>query len=301
MAVNELIVDFSNNRNFSKTLSHSSAISLLTQGKWASLFKADGVEFESFRSYIFSDDASRIDWPASLRSNELLVKEFVEYKQHNVFFVLDVSDSMLFTTTNQFKAEYGAELVYSLASSAVQAGDSVGLALFNDGLVSVIPPSQGLDAAEKFKQVLSDPSLYGGVKDFKKTVLQLEKVLPPNSIVVFVSDFFGLGDDWHNLFSLIRSKSFVSSIVLEDKRDKELPPKGIFTLKNLSGSETIRINSKNFSKQYALEAKNRSDSLVRFFNKYHIDCTLVTNGQSFDDVFKLFFDPKKSFMAVSQE
>lgn len=301
MVVDKLVVDFSHTGKFSKTITHSSAISLLTQGKWASLFKGDGVEFENFRSYSYSDDASRIDWPTSLRSDELLIKEFVEYKEHNVFFVLDVSDSMLFTTTKQFKAEYGAELVYALATSAIQAGDSVGLALFNDGLVSVLPPTRGNDTTQKFKKILGNRQFYGGKKDFKKSILQLEKILPMNSIVVFISDFFDLGDDWHMLFSLLQSKSIISSIVLEDKRDKELPKKGIFTLKNISGDEVLRIDSKKFAKDYALESKNRSDSLRRFFYKHQISYTLVTNGEPFDVVFRSFFNSKNSFLAVSQE
>ena len=77
-------------------------------GSYTSFFRGRGLEFENYRSYTESDDASFIDWKASLRSNNLLVKEYVEERALNVFLLIDVSSKMFFSSTQKLKNEYAA-------------------------------------------------------------------------------------------------------------------------------------------------------------------------------------------------
>jgi uncharacterized protein (DUF58 family) len=88
-----------------------SALSQYIEGNWSTSMRGQGIEFSGYRSYTFGDDASMIDWKASLRSKSLLVKEYEQEKSVNVYFLLDVSNSMLFTSTKKLKVEHGAEIV----------------------------------------------------------------------------------------------------------------------------------------------------------------------------------------------
>ena len=110
-------------------------IDILT-GSYKSSFKGKGLDFEGYRSYISGDDASLIDWKATLRSQDLLIKVLTEERNVNIIFLVDVSSSMSFASIDKLKNEYAAELVASLSFAAIQAGDSVGLVMFNDKITS---------------------------------------------------------------------------------------------------------------------------------------------------------------------
>ena len=90
-------------------------ISKFLEGDWTTMLKGQGTEFAGFRPYsAFVDDATLIDWKATLRSGEILVREFEKTRSFNVFVLMDVSDSMLFSSTDKLKCEYAAELAFSL-------------------------------------------------------------------------------------------------------------------------------------------------------------------------------------------
>ena len=101
-------------------------------GNYRSVFKGRGLEFEGYRHYTPDDDASSIDWKASVRSKEMLVKQLIDERNVSVFFLIDVSSSMVYSTTDKLKVEYMAELVATLSYVILSAGDSVGFALFID-------------------------------------------------------------------------------------------------------------------------------------------------------------------------
>ena len=98
-------------------------------GGYKSVFKGHGMEFEDYREYTPNDDASTIDWKASVRSKQLLVREFVEERNLNVFFLIDASSSMVYGSTDKLKMEYAAEIVATLSYTILQAGDSISFAL----------------------------------------------------------------------------------------------------------------------------------------------------------------------------
>src|SRR6056297_3170557 len=90
-------------------------LSRTLQGEWSTTFKGHGMEFAGFREYTYGDDASQIDWKASLRSKSTLVREFEDYKNFNVFFLFDVGNSMFFSSHKTLKCEFAAEVIYVLA------------------------------------------------------------------------------------------------------------------------------------------------------------------------------------------
>jgi len=147
-------------------------IDILT-GSYKSSFKGKGLDFEGYRGYISGDDANMIDWKATLRSQDLLVKVLTEERNVNIIFLVDVSSSMSFASIDKLKNEYAAELVASLSFAAIQAGDSVGLVMFNDKIVKFLPPAMGNKQYFMIIKTLSDPKLYEGKFDFARVITDL--------------------------------------------------------------------------------------------------------------------------------
>lgn len=112
-------------------------------GEYHSTFKGRGMTFSEVRQYQFGDDVRSIDWNVTARYNEPFVKVFEEERELTMMLMVDVSGSEFFGTSNQFKKDIITEISATLAFSALQNNDKVGLILFSDEVELFIPPKKG--------------------------------------------------------------------------------------------------------------------------------------------------------------
>jgi len=192
-------------------------------GNYKSVFRGRGLEFESYRNYTTEDDSILIDWKASVRTNDLFVKEFVEERNLNVFFLIDVSSSMVFGSTPKLKNDYAAELTSALYYAAVRASDAVGFALFNDKVTKKLYPSMGDKQYYIFLKNISNTINYGGKYNFINAIKFLMTYLKESSVVIIISDFIGLKGPWQHYLKIASSKFDLIGIMVRDPRDKVLP------------------------------------------------------------------------------
>ena len=294
MAIKELHVNFEDEIRQIKIVGRREILSKTVEGSWATTFKGSGLEFTGYRPYTFSDDASMIDWKASLRSKDILVREFEEYKNFNVVFVVDVSNSMLFTTGKKFKAEYAAQLTYTLSQSAFHAGDAIGLFMFSDKVHVSLPPSYGSGMKQRFERVLKNPDYYGGKRDFKRSLLEINSSLSDNAIIVILSDFFGDMGDWKKYLSILGTRHQVVGIMIKDLRDYQLPKNGgQFVVKDPNGIETIYIDSGQYAAEYERLAKEHENTIKHLFKRLRSDCVVVQNETEAFNAIKKFFSAQQ--------
>jgi uncharacterized protein (DUF58 family) len=191
---------------------------------YRSVFKGRGLEFESYRLHGEDDDASLIDWRASLRSNELLAKQYVEERRLNVYFLVDVSNSMLFGSSDKLKAEFTAELVASLSHLVVGSGDNIGLVMFSDDVVKILHPTCGKNQFALFTKFLSDPNFYGGGFDLNKAIeYVLRTVKSSYTVFILVSDFIRTRKNSLRSLRLMGSRFETFAVMVRDKLDENLP------------------------------------------------------------------------------
>ena len=112
-------------------------------GEYHSTFKGRGMTFSEVRQYQFGDDVRNIDWNVTARYNEPFVKVYEEERELTMMLMVDVSGSELFGTKEQFKKEVVTEIAATLAFSATQNNDKIGLILFSDKVELYIPPKKG--------------------------------------------------------------------------------------------------------------------------------------------------------------
>ena len=112
-------------------------------GEYHSTFKGRGMTFSEVRQYQFGDDVRAIDWNVTARQNEPYIKVFEEERELTLMIVVDVSGSGLFGTTTAFKKDLLIEITATLAFSALQNNDKVGVLLFTDQIELFIPPKKG--------------------------------------------------------------------------------------------------------------------------------------------------------------
>jgi len=251
-------------------------------GEYTSVFKGRGIEFVDYRAYQPSDDASMIDWRASLRTGQTLVREYSEERNLNLLFMVDSSASMVFGSHEKLKHEYAAELVASMAMGTLSEGDCVGMHMFGKGVVARVPPYVGRQQAYLILKNLVNPNNYGGKCDFSKAIEETSAVLEKHSIVMFVSDFIGFTEKDERFMKIAARKYDAVAIVVRDPRDNELPDGlNLITLEDPQGERQMVIDSDRIRGDYAAAVKEELANLENFFHRNGIDHVFLDTSKPF--------------------
>ena len=112
-------------------------------GMHKSPYRGSSVEFAQHRDYVPGDEIRHIDWKVYARSDRYQIKQFEEETNLKATFVLDCSASMDYKGEKSplSKREYASIVAAALASLLIKQRDSVGLAIFDDGVRQYIPPA----------------------------------------------------------------------------------------------------------------------------------------------------------------
>jgi uncharacterized protein (DUF58 family) len=156
-------------------------------GLHRSPFKGFSVEFAEYRQYIPGDDLSTIDWKVYARSDRHYVKKFEEETNLNCHVMLDISRSMAYGSHGITKYEYGQCLAASLAYLMNRQRDGVGLAAFDDRIVTMLPASARPGHLSAMLVTLDRLEL-GTETNVSKPLHQLADSLSKRGMVVLISD-----------------------------------------------------------------------------------------------------------------
>lgn len=239
------------------------------------IFRGKGLEFDSYRNFQQDDDASMIDWKASLRANQILAKKYIEERDLNVYFLVDVSNSMLFGSDKKLKAEFAAEFVAALSHLIIGSGDRIGLVMFNDDLVKILRASSNRNQSAIFRSFLSDSKLYGGGFDLDKAIEYcLQTINTPYTIFILVSDFIKIKTSSLRNLKLMGHRFETLAFMVRDKFDEELPKtKYQFSISDpYSGRQMIldpTIAAEKFKENVTLQ-KKMLNNMFRHSNIDHI-------------------------------
>ena len=236
-------------------------------GEWVSNIKMRGIEFAGYRAYTPNDDASLIDWKASLRANKTLIKELEIERSHNVFFLVDVSDSMLFASTEKLKCEYAAEIISSMTFAVLRAGDNVGMGMFTDKVVSKIFPQMGKKQYYRIIKELSNVNKYGGDFDIEKAIKYIVSFLNMKCTVIIVSDFIGMKENWQHYLELLAQDFNLIGIMIRDPRDEELPKDtGHVIIEDPYSQKKIYMDTKKCAEKYAENVRKENEKIREVFS-----------------------------------
>ncbi len=258
--------------------------------KYKEQFQASGIEFSDLREYMVTDDASRIDWKNSASSQDLYVKEYEEEKDMDTFILLDVSESMMFGTTEKLKSEYSAVLSAALAYASVDAGINVGIGLYaGDDLI--LTPDGGQPQYQKILREVTNGENYGGSLDLEDALDDVIGQIKPNTALFVISDFINLSGDWQTKTKLASTKfRHVLSVMVRDLRDYKLPEAGNFRFQAPGGGETVVANTSRIHERYNTEAEKQEAKIKQQLRGSGSSFMKVDTRDSFSAKFAEYFD-----------
>lgn len=262
-------------------------------GGYSSTFKGQGLEFSSYRAYSNGDDATNIDWTASSRARKLLVKEFVEERDIDIYFLVDVSSRMTLGTTSKLKAEYAAEIVSAFSNSALRAGDHVGLVMFADKISHVVRPEAGMKHFHVILDALSKVSNYGGGTNFTGAMEYALRNFKKNSIVILISDFAG-NVDYEEDLKYMAKKFDLVGLMIQDPIDIELPEGvGQVVVQDPVTGSRMLISPKKLKTAYAKEVKKVTRDIDKMFRDASGDFLPLATNKAFGYELNAFFSRRR--------
>lgn len=195
-------------------------------GEYHSAFKGRGMSFAEVREYQPGDDFRDIDWNVTARMNHPYVKVFEEERELTLMLLIDLSASQTFGTQGRTQRELSAEVAATLAFSAMQNNDKVGVIFFTDRIEKFIPPQKGRKHILFIIRELLSFEPAGKRTDVSVAVEYLMRVITKRSITFLISDFLDTKDFSRPLLVAARKHDLVGLRVF-DPRMAELPDVGL--------------------------------------------------------------------------
>jgi uncharacterized protein (DUF58 family) len=210
-------------------------------GEYHSSFKGRGMTFSEVRQYQYGDDVRAIDWNVTARYNEPYVKVFEEERELTMMLVVDVSGSEFFGTTQQFKRDTLTEIAATLAFSAIQNNDKVGLLLFSDGVELFIPPKKGKSHVLRIIRELIEFHPKSTKTNITEALKFLSGVMKKKAIVFVLSDF--MDDNYEQTLKIAGKKHDVTGIRVYDRHDVTIPNLGMVSMLDAETGKTMLVNT----------------------------------------------------------
>jgi len=236
-------------------------------GEYHSTFKGRGMTFSEVRQYQFGDDVRAIDWNVTARYNEPFVKVFEEERELTLMLVVDVSGSEAFGTRSQFKREILTEIAATLAFSALQNNDKVGLVLFSDQIELFIPPKKGRSHILRIIRELLEFKPLSLKTDISSALEFLSSVLKKKAIVFLMSDFMNEG--YEKTLRIAAKKHDLTGIRVFDPMEESLPNLGMVPMIDAETGKMKWINtfSKNVRRMYTIRYAKHVNNFEELFKK----------------------------------
>ena len=251
-------------------------------GQYHTAFKGRGMAFSEVREYQFGDDIRDIDWNVTARFNKPYIKVFEEERELTVMLMVDVSGSLEFGTIRQFKKDMATEIAATLAFSAIQNNDKIGVIFFSDRIEKFIPPKKGRKHILYIIRELLDFKAESRRTNIKTALEYLTNVMKRRCTTFVLSDFIDR-NSFKSALTIANRKHDIVAIQVYDKRVAELPSIGLIKIKDAeTGHEQwIDTSSGAVRKMHHNWWVDRQTELNDIFTKSNVDSVSVRTDQDY--------------------
>lgn len=251
-------------------------------GQYHSAFKGKGMSFSEVREYQYGDDVRDIDWNVTARYNKPFVKVLEEERELTVMLLIDVSNSLDFGTVKQLKKDMVTEIAATLAFSAIQNNDKIGVIFFSDRIEKFIPPKKGRKHILYIIRELLDFKPESKRTDIKIAVEYLTNVIKKRCTTFMISDFID-ENDFRNALTIANRKHDIVAIQVYDRRMAELPDVGLMKVRDAeTGHEQwIDTSSRALRRAHNDWWIQRQGVLNETFTKSNVDSVSIRTDQDY--------------------
>jgi uncharacterized protein (DUF58 family) len=258
-------------------------------GQYHSAFKGRGMAFSEVREYQFGDDVRDIDWNVTARFHRPYVKVFEEERELTVMLLIDVSGSLDFGTTNKMKRDLATEIAATLAFSAIQNNDKIGVIFFSDRIEKYIPPKKGRKHILYIIREMLDFRPTSSRTDIGMAVEYLTKVIKRRCTTFLLSDLYDRrliganSEAVEKKIQIASRKHDLVAIQIYDKRAKILPDVGLMRVRDAETGHEMLIDtsSRKLREAHTSYFMQRQNAIRQIFARSRVDWTSVATDEDF--------------------
>jgi len=251
-------------------------------GEYHSAFKGRGMTFSEVREYQYGDDVRDIDWNVTARHNRPYIKVYEEERELTVMLLVDVSGSKNFGAVGIDKSDMMTEIAATLAFSAIENNDKVGVLLFSDRVEKFIPPQKGRKHILFVIRELLDFKPESNGTDINRALEYLTSAIKKRCTAFLISDFID-DKDYQKAMSITNSKHDLIAIQVYDKRDEQMPDVGLVKARDAeSGAEKwINTSSAKVRQAYNRWWYVRQQKMTEAMQRSQVDLASVATDEDY--------------------
>ena len=251
-------------------------------GEYHSAFKGRGMTFSEVREYQYGDDIRDIDWNVTARHNRPYVKVYEEERELTVMLLVDVSGSKNFGAVGVEKNEMMAEIAATLAFSAIQNNDKVGVIFFTDKVEKFIPPKKGRKHILLVIRELLNFKPESRGTNIGNVLEYLTSALKKHCATFLISDFI-YGNDYYKAMSIASRKHDLTAIQVYDKREATLPNVGLMKVEDAETGAVKWVNTSSASVRNAYKKwwYERQQTMNNTLMRCNVDIASVATDEDY--------------------
>ncbi len=264
-------------------------------GEYHTAFKGRGMTFAEVREYQYGDDIRDIDWNVTARHNHPYVKVYEEERELTVMLLIDMSRSERFGATGEVKRDMIAEIAATLAFSAIQNNDKIGVIFFTNKIEKFIPPQKGRKHILYIISQLIDFKPENTGTDIAFALRFFTDALKKRCTTFLISDFID-DSDISKALSIAASKHDVIALQVYDKRDTQIPDVGLLKVRDLETGRSCWVNtsSKTVRQAYDRYWYERSQRIEETMQKSRVEMVSVATDEDYVKALMMLFKNRGS-------
>lgn len=262
-------------------------------GQYHSAFKGRGMAFAEVREYQFGDDVRDIDWNVTARFRKPFVKVFEEEREMTVMLLVDVSGSLNFGTRHQMKSEMATEMAATIAFSAMQNNDKIGVVFFSDRIEKFIPPKKGRKHILYIIREMLDFHPESFRTDIGAAVAFFTRMMKRHTTAFVISDFYDSKPFLHEMQIANRTHEMMA-IQVYDRWVESLPDVGLIKVNDAETGHELYLDtgSRRVRQAHADYWRQRQQQLTDTFSHSKVDWVSVATDDDYVKAMMLLFASK---------
>ena len=251
-------------------------------GEYHSAFKGRGMTFSEVREYQNGDDIRDIDWNVTARHNRPYIKVYEEERELTVMLLIDMSGSKNFGAEGVVKQEMITEIAATLAFSAIQNNDKIGVIFFSDKVEKFIPPKKGRKHILRIISELLDFKPENRGTDIGYVLQYMTDAIKKRCTTFIISDFID-DHDYYKPLSIASRKHDVTAIQVYDKRDTQLPNIGLMRITDaeLGTDKWIDTGSQKVRQAYSKWWYERQQYMTGTAQKCKVETASIATDEDY--------------------
>ena len=268
----------------------------LLQGDYRTLMRGSGLDLADLREYQLHDDVRHIDWNVTARMQVPHVRVFTEDREMAAWFLLDLSPSVDFGSTDQRKRHVSTEFVAVLARMLTRHGNRVGALLYGSGVDTVLPARGGRMHVLQLLHTMQTRPLAAaqGSTRLHELLQSGAATVRRRSTVFVVSDFIS-EPGWEKSLGLLAQRHEVVAVRLLDPMELELPDLGLIPIRDAETGEQMLVDTHDagFRRRFARIAAQREADLRQSFLRAGVDTLELSTSDDLVQAVMRFADLRK--------